>query len=264
MPRLVLGPFTKPPLTRDALPAAATRFLPIGANLVETDPLRMLFLAAPSTLEDRRIVLVDGAPGGGKSTALAVLAAGFTAPMIKVVVYPQTTGMRFMEAVSEAITGTRTKATQRDHEDHLRRLLAETPRILAIDEVQNATINVLRSLRLIMEEPDAKFALVLCGSGVVTSVQRDPMISSWVGLTVKFDRIGTDDLRHQLDQLHPGFAAVPLSVLDAADAAYAHGGMRNWIVLLEKLLHHAKGKPFTRQMFSDALTTMTNVRPKKI
>ena len=74
MPRLTLPPF-HPISTRADLPAHATEFLPEGAELVMTPELGELLTLARTPLRNRRLVIVDGQPGCGKSTALAVLAA---------------------------------------------------------------------------------------------------------------------------------------------------------------------------------------------
>jgi hypothetical protein len=282
MPRLHLPPF-HPVHTRGDLPAHATEFLPHGAELVITPELTELLAGAPVALRNRRLVIVDGQPGCGKSTALAVLAA---ASPIRTAVFTVPTnrsghGRQFMERAHSAVAGRPVRnLSQREHENALAELLAEEPMLLFIDEAQNAPLEVLRNLRTLLEAPGAQFAVALFGTGVRANIAREPMLHTWRGFTKSLEPLLTPhqlmtapagraaDLARRaqllptLAALHPRLAATAPQLLVEANRVHAHGLLRQWALLLEWLLDLEPGTgPFTRDALIAAITAIDNDPP---
>jgi hypothetical protein len=282
MPRLTLPPF-HPVHRRTDLPAHATEFLPDGAALVITPELVELLAGAPVALGNRRLVVVDGQPGCGKSTAQAVLAA---ASPIRTAVFTVPTnksghGRQFMERAHSAVAGRPVRnLSQREHENTLAGLLAEEPMLLLIDEAQNAPLEVLRNLRTLLEAPGAQFAVALFGTGVLATIAREPMLHTWRGFTktlgplltphqllstpaTKRDQVARRaQLLPTLAALHPRLAQTKPELLIEANRVHAHGLLRNWAVLLEWLLAlHPGGDPFTREDLIAAVTAIDNDPP---
>ncbi|SOC47218.1 AAA domain-containing protein [Blastococcus aggregatus] len=282
MPRLHLPPF-HPVTTRGDLPAHATEFLPDGADIVFTPELVELLAGAPVALRNRRLVVVDGQPGCGKSTALAVLAA---ASPIRTAVFTVPTnrsghGRQFMERAHSAVAGRPVRnLSQREHENALGELLAEEPMLLFIDEAQNAPLEVLRNLRTLLEAPGAQFAVALFGTGVRANIAREPMLHTWRGFTKCLEPLLTphqvmtapagraadlarrSQLLPTLAGLHPRLATTPARLLIEANRVHAHGLLRQWTLLLEWLLDlHPGAGPFTREDLIAAITAIDNDPP---
>ncbi|MGZ4501972.1 MAG: ATP-binding protein, partial [Nocardioidaceae bacterium] len=234
-------------------------------------------------LRNRRLVIVDGQPGCGKSTAQAVLAA---ASPIRTAVFSVPSsksghGRQFMERAHAAVVGgTVGNLSQREHENKLAGLLTGEPMLLLIDEAQNAPLEVLRNLRSLLELPGAQFAVALFGTDVSTNIRREPMLHSWRGLTLSFGPMLTPTQiqaapRQQLPHLarraqllptlyalHPRLAATRPELLVDINRAHAHGLLRAWAILLEQLLDMRPGEgPFDRDDFIDAITVIDNVPP---
>jgi len=261
MPLLPMPAF-RPIRTRADLPPHATQYLPTGAQLVRSAPFELLLAASPEVLSRRRLVLVDGRAGCGKTTALAALAAAASIPVARATITPPATGVKVLEAIHTSLTGHPAGLSQRRYENMLRDTLGREPRLLLIDEAQNAGLPVLRTLRLMLEATNAQFALVLAGYGIAAHIQQEEMLRSWVGLTVTFDALDpTGDLLPTLRDLHPQLAATPDPLLLEVNRVHCRGRLRDWVVVLETALSFAPQGPFTRAVFADAIHTIAGTRP---
>jgi hypothetical protein len=260
MSRLTLPPF-RPITRRTDLPAHDTQFLPDGANLVISSELDRLLTLAPSQLGRRRIVLIDGEGGCGKTTALSALAAASSVPVVRAVVTPGATGVKVMEAVHTALTGIDAGLSQRQYENTLKKLLTTEPRLLFIDEAQNAGLPVLQTLRLMLEGVGAQFAFVLSGYKVHEHVRKESQLRGWIGHVATFAPLtpqGT--LIPTLTQLHPAFTGVSPHLLVEVDRVYCRGRLREWAVVLETCMDLDPAGQLTKALFTDALDLITHTR----
>lgn len=258
MTRLALPPF-RAIHTRTDLPAHDTQFLPDGASLVISPELDKLLTLAPAQLARRRIVLIDGEGGCGKTTALSALAAASPVPVVRAVVTPGATGVKVMEAIHTALTGNDAGLSQRQYENTLKRLLATEPRLLFIDEAQNAGLPVLQTLRLMLEGPGAQFAFVLAGYKVHEHVRKESQLRGWVGHVATFAPLTPQaTLVPTLAALHPWFVGVSPHLLVEVDRVYCRGRLREWAVLLETCMDLQPSGPLTRGLFVDALDAVTH------
>lgn len=281
-PRLNVPPFT-PIAHRDDLPAHATAFLPAGANLVITPELERLLNAARTVMSNRRLISMPGAPGCGKSTAQAVLAAACSIKTTTCVVptVKHNRGLAFYAALHSALIGTEALGTQREHENAVHRILSEEPRVLLIDEAQNADFDVLCNLRLLLERPNMHFTVVLSGTGITELLEKYPMLLTWRQLTIDFQRLVTpmrlrtarggqahdlaraSQLIPTLHGLHHRLARTDETLLVETDRVHCHGLIRSWIALLENLLSFSpdSDEGFSRTELIDAIVMVTNRTP---
>lgn len=260
MTRLALPPFRR--ITqRSDLPAHDTQFLPSGASLVISDELDKLLTLAPAPLARRRIVLVDGEGGCGKTTALSALAAASPVPVVRAVVTPGATGVKVMEAIHTALTGNSGGLSQRQYENALKRQLTSEPRLLFIDEAQNAGLPVLQTLRLMLEERGAQFAFVLAGYKVHEHVRKENQLRGWLGHVASFMPLTPQaTLIPTLSKLHPWFTGVSPHLLVEVDRVYCRGRLREWAVVLETCMDLQPSGPLSRELFIDALDALTHTR----
>ncbi len=260
MTRLALPPF-RPVTQRSDLPAHDTQFLPDGANLVISPELDKLLTLAPAQLARRRLVLIDGEGGCGKTTAVSALAAASSVPVVRAVVTPGATGVKVMEAVHTALTGNDAGLSQRQYENVLKRLLTTEPRVLFIDEAQNAGLPVLQTLRLLLEGAGAQFAFVLAGYKVQEHVRKESQLRGWVGHVAMFAPLTPQStLVPTLTALHPAFDGVSPHLLMEVDRVYCRGRLREWAVVLETCLDLQPSGPLTRGLFIDSLDAITHTR----
>jgi hypothetical protein len=260
MPRLDLPEF-RPITSRNDLPPHDTEFLPDGAQLLLPDALRRLLVLAPMTLRNRRLVLIDGKAGCGKSTALAALAAASPVRTAKVAIRNNWNSRRLVGAIHEAVTGDASDRSQSWYEDHLLVALSREPTLLLLDEAQNASLPVLRDLRLMLESPGARFAMVLSGYGIGDHIRKESMLLTWRGHVANFSPLDHVTLLPTLRQLHPALAATSDRLLVEADRIHCRGLLREWAVLLETLLAFAPHGPFTSATITDAIDAVSGQRP---
>ena len=283
MTRLALPPFTTV-TNRNDLTEHDTEFMPDGAALVLTPELVEMQQIAPGVLRRRRIIVIDGAPGCGKSIAKAILARGcpvrtatFTMPDRDMI----SRGTTFMAAAHEAVAGRPVpKLTQGQHENELRHLLTLEPLVLIVDEAQNASTQVLKNLRTMTERPNTKFALALFGHGVLDIIRREQMLWTWRGYVREFRPLVTPhelatapaSQQEQLSRcaallpflaaLHPRLAKTSTGLLVETNRVYAHGLMRQWMTLLEFLLDIPGDAGFTRQELIDGISLLDTKAPR--
>ncbi|HTC69087.1 MAG TPA: ATP-binding protein [Acidothermaceae bacterium] len=248
-----LGVFT-PITSRAQLPAACDWSLPPGGELVRTDQLTTLVDAAPLVLRRRRIVAVDGSPGSGKSTAVAALGASASIDAVTVEVRPKSSGLGLMQSFFEAITGAPHRGgTQRQVESALKVLLAEKPRLVIFDEVQNVGLPALQALRFLLDLPTGKWGLVLAGKGLLAMLAKEQMLDSRVALRVTMPKLTGNTLIDTLGKLHPLCADASPRLLLAIDIACTHGNLREWTKLLEWVIDLAPGSPLDVNLAEQAI-----------
>lgn len=233
--------------TRGDLPLDDQEFLPPGAALLTTPGLRRAQAAAVQTLQAKRIVALEGVPGSGKSTTLAAIAASIDAPSHRLLVMPGTTPKQFFIQLHSELAGHEVsgRLTQREHENAVRRLLRQQPRLILVDEAQFLPVDVLRILRFLLQEPQHKFALVLAGTGITRLLAKDQMLDTWVGLRIQHDAFTSNDIE-LIRQLHPCLAGASAELLAEINKRHCHGLLRNWCVLVEWLNGNVSG-PLTNQ-----------------
>ena len=244
-------------------PMHTTRPLPARCTLLPTPALKLLIHGAHTAIINRRIVCVSGQSGCGKSVALDVLANDLThrglGRVVRVELFDSTTNKQVITQLLEAVTGERVNSrhTTADHALLLRKVLAEAPVILTIDEAQHAKISALQIVRQINDDATSRSGLVLAGIDLQAKFAKHPTLTNRVGAWSNFNPID-DDLIKTIRALHPTLARLSDAQITFIDDRFAHGTLRQWVVLLEWLTDTTNnGAPLDPKVINFALTIAT-------
>lgn len=221
---------------------STTRPLPAGCALLPTEPLRLLVLAAPTAIENKRIVCVSGSAGCGKTVALDVLANDLTlrnaGRVVPVELLHSATDKQVISSLVTAVTGAPvlTRISAGDLSIFLRHLLAAERIILMIDEAQHASNRALEVVRQVHEDPTSRSGLVLAGLGLIERLAKQPTLDSRVGLRVKFAPVDDQQLIPLVQALHPLLRTLSAERIYQINDKFADGSLRHWTQVLEWLV----------------------------
>lgn len=205
-----------------------------GTRLVTTEPLDVLLAMAPVVFDAGYIVALDGPAGCGKTTALTALVGSIDTPVHSVSLDPRTGDKDVVKQLHGAVIGRPIgrKVLRTDMLAELRQVLAGQPRVIIVDEAQNARIAALEMIRILHMDPTAAWHLVLSGAGLDKHLTAEKMLKSRVMHWARFEPLTADQLPGVLAQLHPLLASFDPDLLVAADRVACRGVLREWVKLL--------------------------------
>jgi hypothetical protein len=113
--------------------------------------------------------------------------------------------------------------------DDLVRILSEEPRLIVIDEAQNANLDCIEFLRHIHDDPNTKFALALTGGHRCWDVLKQyPMLRNRIFRLVEFQPMKLETALQVIPKYHSVYDCADPQVLGRIDTDFAHGTFRDW------------------------------------
>lgn len=231
-----------------------------GTTLVTTETVDVLLTMAPVTFDAGYIVALDGPAGCGKTTALTALKSQFNLPVSCVSLDPRSSDKDVIKQLHSAIVGVPVsrRALRTELLGDLRLRLAASPRIVIVDEAQNAGITALEMIRTLHMDPTSNWHLVLSGAQLDKRLTSEKMLKSRVMHWSRFLPLKDNELVAVLTGMHPMFASIDPALILNANRVACHGVLREWVKLLtimQALI--ARGEIAGRSMLERALTATT-------
>lgn len=202
---------------------------------VATPGFRKTQVVAADAAELREIAVVAGDPGLGKSFAVYHFVANQPLPWLWLDMPPKTTPKEIVVRLLRAVSGTcDSRPPVYELADQLCEVLAETPRIVVIDEAQHLDSHGLHQLRYLHDRTDSDWALLFAGGvGCEKVLASDPQLNDRIAGRVRFRPLEGQQLLETLDAFSPFFAAADRQLLLRVDEIYAAGIFRRWARMLQ-------------------------------
>lgn len=206
-----------------------------GAVIVETLSVRQVQRLGREVMDTAGILLVDGEPGMGKTTATIAFARTVNHPVAWMLLASGTSGRSILTALTQwaDLDSTGTSAVL------LERLvvhLAEHRVLIVVDEAHLLNVDALRYIRFLYDQTDSRMALVLIGSDFTKAWKKAPELRSRVTRHVRVGRLEGSDLISRLQAHHPMLASTAEELLREIDASHCHGDWRSWMEVLARCL----------------------------
>ena len=228
---------------------------------ISTRAFRKTQVVATDAAELREIALIAGNPGLGKSFAVHHFVTHQPLPWLWLDMPPKATPKELVVRILRAATGScNARLPVYELADELCDHLAESPRIIVIDEAQNLDSKGLHQLRYLHDRSNADWALLFVGGvGAEKVIASDPQLDDRVSGRVLFEPLTAAVLLETLDAYHPFFARADRQLLLRIDADYARGVFRRWARLLQvggRLAQSAGTDPLTLKVARAALSKL--------
>lgn len=205
------------------------------ATKVQATPaVREVALTADYVLPRREVMVVHGAIGTGRATAIRAHLESQPLPWHQVDLSPSQNAIKISTWLYRQVA-TKADLPLRDLQDDLVEALAEQDRIIVMRHAERLTNEAAGQLQWLHDHPDTRFALILIGDeSVGRAVQRDPLLGHAVTGTVHVKPLTDHVLLRVLQGLHPLFLNADPALLTAIDAQVCHGNLARWIKLLDR------------------------------
>lgn len=200
-------------------------------NLASTPSLKRATTAFTLTLRQKAIMLMDGPPGTGKTTAAARFveqAIAHEIPAVYVAIPERPSPSELLRLFIEAVSGTPGCGTKHDMENEARALLADFGGLLVVDEVQNLRRSGMQELRYLHDDAQTDIAILLSGWQADKVIRERPDLDSRVRYRARFQLLERKEVCATITQLEPRLHQTADSVLMHIDAIYARGSLRLW------------------------------------
>jgi DNA transposition AAA+ family ATPase len=121
-------------------------------------------------------------------------------------------------------------------DETLKKILAERPRLVVIDEAQWLNRECFEYLRHLHDDQRTTFSLLFVGgSGCYEVLRREPMLNSRLYAHLRFEPMSWEEVRAIIPRYHAVYANVDATLLARVDRECCHGNFRMWA----KFTHHA-------------------------
>lgn len=199
------------------------------AETIPTDHLRLTARAVRDAAAAHAMAVIHGEAGLGKTYAVDQAVTTATVPVVWATFPSRPTPKLVASTLLEQITGRPTRLDRRRATGRLVELLADTERLVVIDESQLLTGDCLELLRYLHDQPTTRFGLVLVGgNGTWQVLSREPMLASRIYRRIRFAPLTQDEVLAELPGYHPLYATCPPALISLVDDVFAHGNLRHW------------------------------------
>ncbi|MGB3763761.1 MAG: AAA family ATPase [Ornithinimicrobium sp.] len=210
-----------------------------------TPAVRDVALTADFVLPRREVMVVHGALGTGRTTAVTAHLQSQQVPWHRIDLPPNQNAIKINTWLYRQIA-TKADLPLRDLQDDLVEALAEEDRIVVVRHAERLTAEAAGQLQWLHAHPDTRFALILIGDqSVGPAVQRDPLLVHAISGTVHVKALTDRALLRVLQGLHPLFLNADPQLLEAIDAQVCHGNLGRWTKLLDRVQWFSEHDPAT-------------------
>lgn len=202
----------------------------VPPNMAMTPSMRRADTAFSLTVRQKAIMLIDGQPGTGKTTATARWAAQCSEAGIKVTylaIPEQPTPVGLLRLIVEAVSGTPAMGRKHDMENEVKDLLSDFGGLLIVDEVQNLQRAGTQELRYLHDDTETDVAMLLSGWQADKVARARPDLDSRIGYRARFAPLVPTEVPEVISTMAP-WLRIDVDVMMRVNEVYAHGVLRRW------------------------------------
>ncbi len=208
--------------------------LPPGARLVITPEMQLLAGFAQDIFDEGGwTIALEGSPGCGKTTALAVIAAAADVRTVYASVPSETTSTTLPRLLCEKL-GLSAQGTGAAMLDRATTCLRQERTILVIDEAQHLPPKQLLQLRYLKKESGFNVGLIISGAGVLKRMEDLTVLR--IDRRVMLRRHSVKRTLPQLLAFHSGFGEFSLEVLEWVNREHVQGRWFEWKAWMSAVL----------------------------
>lgn len=199
-----------------------------GSATMNTEGFAFTQLATDDIVDEMEIGVVHGPAGIGKTYAVQHAMGRQQLPVVYLQADKRTTPKGITREVLAAVTGFDQDAPRYELREQLMNVLAETPRLVVIDEAQSLGYQGIEHLRYLHDDRRTTFALMLVGGPDCWRIlSRYPQLRSRVYRREEMRPLTEQELLMIIPQYHPVWADVEPELILLADE-FARGHFREW------------------------------------
>lgn len=209
-----------------------------GAAIVATEQVLDAKAMIADAFDARAMAAVHGAAGTGKSFAVAQALIDIPArDWVSMDFRARPTLRDVRQSLIQALGAGVSSYAPFDADRSLKRVLAERPRLVVVDEAQWLNRECFEYLRYLHDTPSTCFSLLFVGGvGCYEVLRREPMLDSRLYAHLRFGHMSLNQVLAVIPVYHSLYEAVGDDVLALIDRTCAHGNFRNWA----KFTRHAQ------------------------
>jgi hypothetical protein len=217
-----------------------------GACTIPTDHLLLARRAVADLIEAEAMGAAHGAAGLGKTFAVEEAVSSVAVPVLWASLPSRPTMRLVATTLAEALTGISPTEGNRFHlTGMLLDELAQSRRLIVVDEAQRLNRECIEYLRHLHDHPRTSFALMLVGGdGCWQVLAREPMLRSRIYRRVVFRPLELKQLLGAIPGYHPVYAGIDGNLISFIDTYFGHGNLRNWASFTRSALalfqHHQR------------------------
>ncbi len=204
--------------------------LSLDANTVWTDEYRLVRRLIEDIESANALGVAHGDAGLGKTFSVrSGLLEKARAPYV-LLEFPARTTQRYVaRRILKELTGISETGTIFDLTEHLLDELSSRSVLLVVDEAQRLTGPIIEYLRMLHDNDDTRFGLLLVGGNRCWEIlSREPMLCSRIYRRVEFTPWGLERTLKIIPRFHAIYHHVSPELFAFVDDKFAHGSFRNW------------------------------------
>ena len=226
--------------------------LELVTPLVQTPGFVEATGVAGAVVRRNEIVVIDGPPGTGKTTAARHVANECGRPCAVVTIPGRVAPLDLLRLIHLGVTGAQHHGTRYQMTTDLLRVLTAWGGVLVIDETHNSGVDGLKTIVHLYEGTGRRFAVVLVGSGVSGVVSQYRNLSTRVLATVHVKPLGGPPLMAAIKAMDARLAATPDHVLSRHNQRTCGGNLRRWVKTITWLdIYQTGGGPVDPALLDD-------------
>ncbi|MGF2213781.1 AAA family ATPase [Streptomyces albidoflavus] len=234
-------------MTTSGSAQAAPHYLSLpGARTVTTQAVRAVGHALDTALRDQHMMSLIADPGVGKTFTLHILCEQRPGlPVLRLLPRPQARPDDLRHDLHHALhLPGDPPADAGTCDDYLRHDLAQTPRLLAVDEAHQLSAACIEYLRHLHDDPAPQVTILLLASRPrLRALRSQPALLSRVTTWHHMEPMDADEVLTALPAFHSLWQALPARTLARLDDVWAHGNLRRWAALTHQLQAHQRRHP---------------------
>jgi AAA domain len=235
----------------------AHHFLDLDAKTIRTREFTLTQQAVDDSISRRAMGLVHGDAGLGKTFAVEEAVRRLCLPTHCLVFSQGTTTKALVSVLLRLITGVPHEGTLTLLQLALRDVLAGELRLIVVDEAQHLNHDCVQQLRLLHDDPETNFALLLVGgNGCWELLQSYAMLRSRLYRRVAFVPLTRERILKAMPGFHPIYRGIDPELIATIDTCYGRGNFRDWAAFTctaVDLMARLGARELTEQIVQNAL-----------